>query len=419
MAHQHHPCKKQKVAGNHDDSSDTDGSIFCQEMIACEILSRLRVKSLMRFKCVCKHWKFLIEQDKHFLDLHLSHSKKRPCLLIHLPRNYFLAADLLFEGRAVSAAVHTIVADDEKKFANCFPISGSVNGFICLLVGTPSHSNGTIRIWNVSTQEVTPPIESTLQSRILREEVYGYYVPIYRLVNYAMGFSPSTKEHKVIFIWLIQAYNKVYNIYEVLTVGDNKWRRIHEVLQYNILNYIFSGAVYVNGVIYFKTGMLMEKTHNSDKFIVAFDVDTEKFRSIRIPCCILNQGHKNYVIELLEVKCCLALVTRNSGYTFKLWLYDKENRGTQNWSQAITIKLPDYWGRAHHHKFYTLGTDRINSHYCPGSYNNKVKNGSLHSYNLKDEAKARTQVTGDPKSVADFSSATRVTTYVESLLRVN
>ncbi|KAI3843561.1 hypothetical protein MKW98_011964, partial [Papaver atlanticum] len=130
MANKLQRSKNQKVAGNDDDnSSETYGNIFCHEMIACEILSRLRVKSLMRFKCVCKHWKFLIEQDKHFIDLHLTHSKKRPCLLIQIPhfidRSYFLAADLLFQGRKVSAVVHTVVADGVK-FVNWFPISGIV-----------------------------------------------------------------------------------------------------------------------------------------------------------------------------------------------------------------------------------------------------------------------------------------------------
>ncbi|KAI3843562.1 hypothetical protein MKW98_011965 [Papaver atlanticum] len=429
MAHEHDPCEKQKVAGIDDDSSETNGNILCQDMIASEILSRLRVKSLMRFKCVCKHWKCLIEQDKHFIDLHLTRSKTQPSLLINVPhnvaRNNFLAADLLFEGKTVSAAVHTVVEGAEK-FANLFPVSGIVNGLICLLSkGTTNYSKGTIRIWNVSTQEVTPPIESTLQSRLL-QEVKGPYRSTCSLVNYAMGFSPATKEHKVIFMWQQVDPSPRYKfnyIYEVLTVGDNKWRRIHEVPQYSIVDYIFSGAaVYVNGVLYFKTNMLMEKTHNSDKFIVAFDVDTEKFRSIRIPLFILNSGHKDYRIELLEVNCCIALVTRNSGHTFKLWLYDKENRGAsylQNWCEAITIKLPDYWGRAHYHKFYSAGTDRIISHYCPGSYNNKVKNGSLHCFNLKNKAQENIQVSGIPKSVANFSSAIGVTTYVESLLRVN
>ncbi|KAI3923266.1 hypothetical protein MKW92_002519 [Papaver armeniacum] len=400
-------------------------------MIASEILSRLRVKSLMRFKCVCKHWKFLIEQDKHFIDLHLTRSKTKPCLLIHVPHNvdpnYFLAADLLRQEKTISAAVHTVVPGAEK-FANWFPVSGIVNGLICLLSKRTNNSNyskGNMRIWNVSTQEVTPPIESTLHSRLLKE-VNGAYRPACTLVNYAMGFSPATKEHKVIFMWQQVDYSPQYRfhyVYEVLTVGDNKWRRIQEVPQHNIVEYIFSGAaVYVNGVLYFKTKMLREKPHNNDKFIVAFDVDTEKFRSIRIPLFILNSGHKDYLIELLEVNCCIALVTRNSGRTFKLWLYDKENRGAsylQNWSEAISIMLPDYWGRAHYHKFYSAGTDRIISHYCPGSYNNKVKNGSLYCFNLKNKARANIQVSGIPKSVANFSSAIGVTTYVESLLRVN
>ncbi|CAN0877161.1 hypothetical protein LINGRAHAP2_LOCUS11729 [Linum grandiflorum] len=36
----------------------------------------------MRFKCVCKAWKWIIEQDSNFINLHYTHSEARPGLLI-------------------------------------------------------------------------------------------------------------------------------------------------------------------------------------------------------------------------------------------------------------------------------------------------------------------------------------------------
>ncbi|KAI3850428.1 hypothetical protein MKW92_036690 [Papaver armeniacum] len=49
--------------------------------VMVEILSRLPVKSLLRFKSVCKHWLYLIKQDKYLIDLHSNHSKSRPSLI--------------------------------------------------------------------------------------------------------------------------------------------------------------------------------------------------------------------------------------------------------------------------------------------------------------------------------------------------
>ena len=55
-------------------------SLLLDELIV-EILSRLPVKTLMQFKCVCKSWKTLISHDPSFVKLHLQRS----------PRNTHLA----------------------------------------------------------------------------------------------------------------------------------------------------------------------------------------------------------------------------------------------------------------------------------------------------------------------------------------
>ncbi|KAJ6797505.1 F-box protein-like [Iris pallida] len=49
------------------------------------ILARLPAKTLQKFRCVCKSWNSLIQQDHHFISLHLNHNnnvKKRPPPLI-------------------------------------------------------------------------------------------------------------------------------------------------------------------------------------------------------------------------------------------------------------------------------------------------------------------------------------------------
>ncbi|KAI3945950.1 hypothetical protein MKW92_010741, partial [Papaver armeniacum] len=67
-------------------SRNGDFSISLQDEIVYEIISRLPVKTLMRFKCVCKRWLSLIIDDTYFIDLHLSRSKLRPCFILAIPR---------------------------------------------------------------------------------------------------------------------------------------------------------------------------------------------------------------------------------------------------------------------------------------------------------------------------------------------
>ncbi|CAN1856366.1 hypothetical protein LINPERHAP1_LOCUS42058 [Linum perenne] len=59
-------------------ADDKSCLIVDDDLVVIQILSRLPVKSLMRFKSVCKSWKLIIEQDLNFMNLHYTHSEARP-----------------------------------------------------------------------------------------------------------------------------------------------------------------------------------------------------------------------------------------------------------------------------------------------------------------------------------------------------
>ncbi|XP_026419550.1 F-box protein At1g52495-like isoform X1 [Papaver somniferum] len=369
-------------------------------ILVCEILSRLPVKSLMQCKCVCKRWRFLIEKDANFIDLHLARSTTRPCLLITVQKpfeypagclpgvsyvwteygRFLLTADLSVEdkGGAVSAAsVHTIREMDSP--IGDSRIMGPMNG---LMGFHDPEFNCGVRIFNVSTREVTPWIESTVLRKLKEEEEEGNKFRYYR--KYAqckLGFNPSTKEHKMICIWSLQhanPYHPMDVVCEVLTVGDNKWRRIDE-FPTRKLRSTWGNSVSVNGSIYYTTFKRTEGTDANDipDFIVAFDLGSEKFREIRVPDFILDQPQDNdeyagRCVDILELSGHVALLGRVNGYTVKLWLFDdayvqKENNASatstttdnQNWKE-ITIQLPYFWGGDRSLDFVSVvGTDLI------------------------------------------------------------
>lgn len=346
-------CNANPVVSN--TISGVDGDSV--DLVMMEILSRLRVKSLLRFKCVCKRWRYLIEQDPYFIDLHLTRSIARPNLFMVVPtetrkpihrggtscKDVFLAANLISEGSDSStAAVHTVIEIDSPCYSK---ILGPLNGLIGFFDSKVDYG---VRICNVSTLEITPWIKSTLLSDLQKD---GFPAnPICKL-----GFDPATKEHKFICAWDICPTGNLpsYQVFEVLTVGDTTWRRNNKIPPFK-LSHFEDPSSYTNGSIYYKTSVLYSKVHDDDddrpEFIVAFDVGSEMFRAPRVPKFILYRPRDTSMRRtcLSEVDGRLALLTRVSGYIVKLGLLDdrsKEHKGTgdENWTE-VTIELPYFWG---------------------------------------------------------------------------
>ncbi|KAI3883291.1 hypothetical protein MKW92_036554 [Papaver armeniacum] len=311
-------------------------SVNVDDGIICEIFSRLPVKSLMRFKCLSKHWCSVIQKDRHFIDLYFHQSKARTNLLLTVPRErngyveiegcirprpsdgdlyplrFFLAtADLLCEGGEVPSVVHTTTREID---TGSYSISKPVNGLICLF---DYEENLGVRVCNLSTREITTWIKSTFISNLdVKDKDF------LRFLKCNLGFDPATEEHKVICIWVIRGRR----VCEVLTLGDRTWRIIDDVIPayYFRKSYTYGDSVYVNGSIYYNPIMSLVED-GEPIFILAFDVGKEKFRAIDIPDFILDQisfSSQIDAVQLLEIDGHPALSSRISCDIFKIWLFD-------------------------------------------------------------------------------------------------
>ncbi|XP_026418036.1 putative F-box protein At1g50870 [Papaver somniferum] len=394
-----------------DNNPDNPTTRLIADDVVVVLLSRLPVKLLLRFKCVCKRWKLIIE-DPHFIHSHLTHSETRPGLFVLLPkstsweggcaRDYesFISADLHFSGRA--ANVHTIW----KTKLSYRQILGPITGLVCFV------DSCAVQIHNVSTMESTPWIKSKVRMNLEKD---GCIVNILEEPTCYFGFDPTTKKHKAIFVWCRGKFRN-FPVCEVLTVGNNTWRIIDEALPYSILGNI---TQYANGSIYW----LIQRP-----WVMAFDIGSEKFRVIRAPKFTVENelGFQRFS----EVDGCLAIVCQDEQIV-NMWIlhdHNKENGSStsssseKDWTQ-LTITLPsnnreDWWFVY----FYSVaGTDQIilETYRDPGpfGFRRNAKLAKFYFYDLKQKTFKKFEVDGI-SFFSEYSRTECVSTFVESLLPV-
>ncbi|XP_026430416.1 putative F-box protein At4g38870 [Papaver somniferum] len=364
--------KKTKRSSNGVESGDSK-AVMDEENVVNNIVSRLPLKSLMRFKCVAKRWCNLF-QDPYFIDLHLNHRLKPPLrlsLFVVLPRRRCnrkggnLSMDIEFKGRRVVFLIADVFFDERgwngkgnvastiTHIYNTTPFSytqmlGGVNGVVCFVDG----SMNAACLFNIGTREVTPWIKSTL----LMEETQNCKNSVSYTCLYSFGYDPIGKEHKVICRWAINKDNGLtYQIWEILTVvrHNNAWRRIDQV---PICKFSpDSPSVYVNGSIYWYPLNLLRRDSNVG-ILLAFDVGSEKFRTIKIPDFIELEDGLLFSIKdvfLLNLQNHVSVLRRSGCYTARLWIYKEDDRGMGKVTDSdiggknrtqMTIVLPVSWG---------------------------------------------------------------------------
>ncbi|KAI3843515.1 hypothetical protein MKX03_016224 [Papaver bracteatum] len=446
---------------------------FVDDGVVTEILSRLPVISLLRFKSVCKHWRSKITQDQHFIYLHSIRSKSR--LLCIAPKTekketerrpqHILTADLSVKrsnGEEGKVIIHNVMKTTDENWFDYDDVLEQINGLVCFL----DRRAAAVRIYNVSTREVTSWIRSTLlaeeKEKSEREdnpaEIKRDFLPVYQI-----GFDPEKKEHKVFCFWRLSARPDdftsdtvtSYSSWEVLTVGrDTKWRRISVVPDENNLiklnevlhpHCMDRNPVHANGTIYWRNklmncheGFVMDLAPTDPEVIIAFDIGSEKFRVIPIPSFIHDgtRGRKfDEPIAFLILGGRITLIYQMSNYVVKLWMLDDDGvekrlencqgKGCSNWS-IETITLPfcfcDRRFVGFHGSAATSAPDKIlisqYSGSLSGSFGSYETMSCLYSYDLKTNIFKKMDKMDRILPISLHNGLSLFTTFTESLVRV-
>ncbi|KAM0841550.1 hypothetical protein ACQ4PT_058941 [Festuca glaucescens] len=300
----------------------TSSTFLPHELTVSEILVRLPVKSLMRFKCVSQAWHDSISSDASFSEAHtrrLLRQNGRPSSLLMAPfiRRFDRDGDLVDElavpglwlwdenqrKHGVAALLHEMdwfAAEDREQrrlsIAHC-------DGLIML-----ADPEGTVRVLNPATRRslTLPPIP--VRSRRFAREGHK-----------AFGFGRDLRS----------GFYKVAHFFkrdsgrlgmEVFTIGeDDSWRDIDAEPPHPFLP--GRTAVLFNGTLVWTVDLYASQFSTDARFI-RFSLDDESFTAMDAPQWYSWLGYEQSMLTILaELHGELGLV-RVNGDSQEIWVCD-------------------------------------------------------------------------------------------------
>lgn len=278
-----------------------------------EILSKLPVKSLLRFRSVSKSWRTLID-DPNFCRSHLNNFRNN-CLETHLFINQYGASEHKCVVRCSKTFKTTLSMDSLDSSNGCTKtlstsnIRGNSWFVVCYLDGL------------VLLRHHAPTLELTLWNPSIRRARVLHISPTFseNYVDLGFGFNPFTKDYKHVR-FVPRGENNLDSI-EIYTVGIGSWRTIQfqdakgSNWRWTFRHSFAWKSICCQGILYFTPRNL-----NSDApELVSFDLSSEVFACTSLPI----EGDdilRHRTLVLLDGGSLLGLVEviRNSGCVWAL-----------------------------------------------------------------------------------------------------
>ncbi|KAK9276542.1 hypothetical protein L1049_006076 [Liquidambar formosana] len=234
-----------------------------------DLLARLPVKSVIRFRSVCKLWAS-ITHDPCFVNLRRTRSitqSYNPNLLISFYNPDKSNQYLLRANHSGGPATHLLTLFNTKPCRLTESVDGIVTSF--MYYDSISYLDKRAYSFNPTTRQIAT-LPADAQTTISDP---------FRLYNvYAFGFDPSTEKYKVLNI-RVNCLTGIAKECKILTLGgtSSSWRKIDAVppcIDCRWLHYC-QRCVCVNGVSHW--------LHRAWRIVVAFDFRYEEFALIHLP----------------------------------------------------------------------------------------------------------------------------------------
>ncbi|PIN17447.1 hypothetical protein CDL12_09888 [Handroanthus impetiginosus] len=301
------------------------------EDIIVEILSRLPVISLLRFKCVSKSWNLIIKDPRFILGHHRTISSEESSEVLLISRR-----DNATNKRIISLLKNdednSPCIDDQDDLAKTFlndmfghvRLIGPCNGIVCLY-GFPDN----IALWNPSIRDfkILPP---SLVLRPPNSRIRGG--------DLGFGFDSITQDFKVLQILFCVSID-CYLIYQVEMYSSktNSWRKYENIVPAKIMYYNLWSMVYKN-----ETFCWWAQDSSDVEVILSFDMRKEMFQKTPLPSNIEGLGGQHRITRaILPIKESIGLIVyriQELDKTFDVWiLKELGENASKSWSKVASI----------------------------------------------------------------------------------
>lgn len=292
---------------------------FLPEELILEILTKLPIKSLLRFRCVCKSWLHIIS-NPYFIRKQLHFSTQNT----HFTTNHRIilsatTAEFHLKSCSITSLFNnpsTVSQDLNYPVKNKFRhdgIVGSCNGLLCFAI-----KGDCVLLWNPSIRvsKKSPPLGNNWRP--------GCFT------CFGLGYDHVNDDYKVVAVFCDPNEFFSESKVKVFSMATNTWRKIHD-FPHGVSPHQNSSGKFVSGTLNWASNYSI----GSSSFwtIVSLDLEKETYREVLPPD---YEKEECSTPSLSVLKGCLCMNYDYKKTDFVVWLM-KDYGVRESWIKLLTI----------------------------------------------------------------------------------
>ncbi|MED6155642.1 hypothetical protein PIB30_006815 [Stylosanthes scabra] len=303
--------------------------------LAFNILSKLPLKSLKRFRCVCKSWAGLFE-NPHFMSMYRSNlmskhecDNRDSCLLFNhsMPRTFYKNSIFLLSGERfddecmMKLELPPLLEENDR---NISIMGSSINGTLCL------NTECGVILWNPATAEFKAVPHGTIEF----PADYESFVSVE-----AFGYDTATNDYKIIrrAVAVGQVAANVEPpkpIWQIYSLKSNSWRTLGEEVRIPCGNWGHCFHVYLNGICHW-WGVLSDNDH--EEVLVSYNLSNDEVVTTPLDLLECKGCHTFGFKHLTLLNGSIAMITGSwSDQLFHIWVLG-EVGVKESWTKLFTF----------------------------------------------------------------------------------